>query len=305
MDKALPLQIHPDRQLAQQLHHKDPKKFGDTNHKPEIAIALSEFELFAGWKPLNDMTALFQLKPLERFFPTPQAHFNDETLKRVAKALLEAPEPVVAETLDKLVNMPPSAFGKHNYIPNLLGRLRKQYSEFDNGNLIAVLCMNYMTLQPGDSVYIPADGMHAYLSGDIVECMARSDNVLNTGFCPRPQRDSVALFTEALSFWPHDPDEALLGKHPSEKSENGKTLEYAPPISEFNMLATHLGPGEKETIKPIAGPSVMVVTSGSGKLVAEGKTVDLNEGYVFFVAQGIPLHFETQKGMVVYQAYAE
>ncbi|KAL1966421.1 hypothetical protein VTN77DRAFT_4563 [Rasamsonia byssochlamydoides] len=305
MDKALPLQIHPDRQLAQQLHEKDPKKFTDTNHKPEIAVALSKFELFAGWKPLNDMTILFQQKPLQRFMPSGQTQFKDETLKQVAKNLLEAPEDVVAETVNALIQTPETAFGKYPYIPSLLDRVRRQYSDFDNGNLIAVLCMNYMTLAPGDSVYVPADGIHAYLSGDIVECMARSDNVLNTGFCPRAERDSVALFTEALSFWPHDPSEALLGRHPSDKAEKGKTLEYAPPIDEFHVLATHLNAGEKEVIKPINGPSIMVVTSGDGRMHAGGKTIELTEGYVFFIGQGVGTEFESPKGMAIYRAYAE
>lgn len=305
MAKALPLQIHPDRKLAEQLHQQDPQKFGDTNHKPEIAVALSQFELFAGWKPLNDLTLLFQHKPLQRFMPSSHAHFNDETLRRVARNLLEAPENVVAETLNEVIKMPESAFGKYPYIPSMLDRVRQQYSDFDNGNLIAVLCMNYLVLNPGDAVYIPADGIHAYLSGDIVECMARSDNVLNTGFCPRAERDSVALFCEALSFWPHDPDEARLGKHPSDKAENGKTVEYAPPISEFNMLATHLGSGEKEKVQPINGPSIMIVIRGEGQLKAGGKTIDLKEGYVFFVGHGVGLEFESTKGLEVYRAYAE
>lgn len=295
MDKALPLQIHPDRQLAEQLHKQNPEKFTDTNHKPEIAIALSQFELFAGWKPLNDLTQLFQQPPLKKFLPSPHTHFNDESLKRVAQTILEADDKTVAATLNELIKTPESAFGKYSYIPKMLERVRSQYTEFDNGNLLAVVCMNYMILQAGDSVYVPADGMHAYLSGNIMECMARSDNVLNTGFCPRPDRDSVPLFCEALSFWPHEPDEALLGRHPAEKSLNGKTIEYSPPISEFNVLSTHLSAGEREKLKPINGPSIMVVTGGGGRMTAKAsasKDYELKEGSVYFVACGVELEFE-------------
>jgi mannose-6-phosphate isomerase len=309
MDKALPLQIHPDRDLAKKLNQQDPEKFSDTNHKPEIAIALSQFELFAGWKPLNDLTQLFQHKPLQRFLPSPQTRFDDASLKRVAQNLLEADEQTVAETLTELTKIPEKAFGKYSYIPKMLERVRSQYSEFDNGSLLAVVCMNYFVLHPGDSVYVPADGMHAYLSGNIMECMARSDNVLNTGFCPRPERDSIPLFCEALSFWPHEPDEALLGRHPSDKSLNGKTIEYAPPISEFNVLATHLSAGEKEKIKPINGPSILVVTSGQGRMLdkaSAGKCHNLKEGYVYFVGCGVELEFEASGGNLdVYRPYAE
>lgn len=40
--KALPLQIHPNKEVAAQLHKKDPEKFADPNHKPEIAVALEQ-----------------------------------------------------------------------------------------------------------------------------------------------------------------------------------------------------------------------------------------------------------------------
>jgi len=48
--------------------------------------------------------------------------------------------------------------------------------------------MNYLVLQPGEAVCVPADGIHAWLSGDIVECMARSDNAINTGSYPQADR---------------------------------------------------------------------------------------------------------------------
>lgn len=39
---ALSIQAHPNRELAQILHEKYPDKYKDPNHKPEIAIALSD-----------------------------------------------------------------------------------------------------------------------------------------------------------------------------------------------------------------------------------------------------------------------
>ncbi|KAJ5623722.1 hypothetical protein N7510_000031 [Penicillium lagena] len=303
--KALPLQIHPDLGLAAKLHEQDPKKFCDTNHKPEIAIALSKFELFAGWKPLNDIQAHFKLKPLEKFVPT-QCHFNDETLRQICKSLLNASSKVVATTIKELQDIPESHFGAYPYIPGLLDRLSKQYTEFDNGNLVAALLMNYLTLGPGDSVFVPADSIHAYLEGDIVECMARSDNVINTGFCPRAERDSIELFGQALTFQPHNAQDALLPRLKSDKGMNGKTDAYAPPISEFAVLCTCLGAGEKETHKSILGPSLMIVAKGCGSMnIPGGEKVELKEGWVFFVGQGTALDFCTEKGMAVYRAYAE
>lgn len=304
-DKALPLQVHPDKRLAEQLNLKHPDQFADPNHKPEIAIALSSFELFAGFKPLKDIEWLMQIKPLDQFVPA-HATFDDELLRKICKILLQLPPETVAETITQLLALPEAHFGEQRYIPGLLDRLRKQYSESDNGALVAVLLMNYLTLGPGEAVCVPADSIHAYLCGDILECMARSDNVLATGFCPRPTRNNVEIFARALSFKPHTPQEAMLGRKKSDKGELGRTDEYVPPFSEFNVLATVLGAGEEEKHKPIEGPSIVVVTKGVGEMVVPGeRKLDLYEGAVFFVGANVPVEFLTERGMAVYRSYAE
>ena len=165
--------------------------------------------------------------------------------------------------------------------------------------------MNFLTLDTGDAIYVPADAPHAYLSGNIVECMARSNNVLNTGFCPRADRDSIELFSAALTFSPHSAEEVLLPSQKSHKGKNGKTVEYAPPMSEFNMLKTELGKGEKEVVSEIAGPSVLFATSGEGSMKAEGETFQISEGYIFFAGPGVEVELEAGENLVIYRAYAE
>ena len=68
--KALPLQIHPNKDLAAKLHVKNPKEFTDHNHKSEIAIALDPFEVFAGSKPQPEIESLSDaLPPLQQLLP--------------------------------------------------------------------------------------------------------------------------------------------------------------------------------------------------------------------------------------------
>lgn len=165
--------------------------------------------------------------------------------------------------------------------------------------------MNYLVLNPGDAIFVPADGIHAYLQGDIVECMARSDNMISVGFCPRAERDSLDLFAHALTFSPRSSDEALLPSKPYDRATNGKTRIYEPPIAEFNMLLTKLAAGEEESIKAIHGPSIVIVTGGEGKMTAEEKTYDLKEGYVFFVGCDVEVKYETEKNLEVHRAYCE
>ncbi|CAI7566845.1 unnamed protein product [Penicillium glandicola] len=302
--KALPLQIHPDKSLAERLHAKDPEKFGDANHKPEIAIALSRFELFVGFKPFNEIAELIRLEPLGDFVPA-HKNFDDGALRQLCETLLTLPPDTVSETLTKLQDTPLSEFGDSENVPSLLDRLSKQYSEFDNGNLVAALLMNYMVLEPGEAVCVPADSIHAWFSGDIIECMARSDNVLNTGFCPRVDRDDVELFSQALTFKPNGPEESLLQRQKSSIGVKGRTGEYAPPFSEFNVLGVTLSPAEAEKHQVLRSPSILVITQGSGKMkVGDGTVHDIGEGNVYFAAKDAELEFSTKTGLILYRAYA-
>ncbi|KAF1360031.1 mannose-6-phosphate isomerase [Lizonia empirigonia] len=304
--KALPLQLHPNKDLAAKLHAKDPDQFTDANHKPEIALALGPFEAFVGFKPLADIQKLMELEPLKKFLPKiKKPEFDDQTLKHVVETLLKASEDDVRKTNDALLKLPKEKFGKETYIPELIPRLSEQYDKEDNGTLVALITMNYMQLNEGDSIYIPADGIHAYLSGDIIECMARSDNVLNTGFCPRADRNNVDTFVGCLTFNPHDTSEALLKPRKFDGSKNGNTQIYAPPMSEFNMLMTTLQDGESDTVRAINGPSIMIVSEGEGTLKADRKEHKLSAGYIYFIGQGTELEFSATKKLKAFTAHAE
>lgn len=292
--------------MASQLHARNPDQFTDPNHKPEIALALGDFEAFCGFKPLKHIQSLMQLPPLQAFLPqVKKPDFDDQTLKHVVKAMLEASEDAVRKTNDALMALSKDQFGEDSYIPEMIPRLTKQYDKADNGTLVALITMNYLQLKEGDSIYIPADGIHAYLSGNIIECMARSNNVLNTGFCPRADRDSIDMFTSCLTFTPHDVKECMLPSQSFSKSKNNKSKLYAPPLSEFSMYATTLADDESDTIGKIGGPSVMVVTEGEGTLKADGKEYELSAGYIFFVGQGTEIEFKASKALKAFTAYAE
>jgi len=48
-------------------------------------------------------------------------------------------------------------FSNHTYVRELLPRLAQQYDKTDLGNLVALLTMNYLVLQNGDAIYVPAE----------------------------------------------------------------------------------------------------------------------------------------------------
>lgn len=66
---------------------------------------------------------------------------------------------------------------------SLILRLNEQYPG-DIG-AFSPLLMNYLVLQPGQSFFIGANELHAYISGECLECMALSDNVVRAGLTPK------------------------------------------------------------------------------------------------------------------------
>ena len=66
-------------------------------------------------------------------------------------------------------------------------------------------------------------------------------------------------------------------------SASSSTL-YDPPIEEFSVVRTELKKvGAKATFEALAGPSIIICTSGSGTISVGPKHEELKEGHVFFV----------------------
>jgi mannose-6-phosphate isomerase len=62
--KTLPLQIHPNKKLAETLSKKWPKEdLPDSNHKPEIALALTDFQAFASFRPFHQIRSFVERVP--------------------------------------------------------------------------------------------------------------------------------------------------------------------------------------------------------------------------------------------------
>lgn len=129
--------------------------------------------------------------------------------------------------------------------------------------------------------------------------------VLNTGFCPRAERNSVEIFCKCLTFSPHSAEDCKISGYSYKGSKSGKTQVYRPPMNEFNILATTLENGEKETLAAIDGPSILLATKGSATIKARGKGWPMDEGTVFFIAQGTVIELDSKDGLLMHTAYAD
>ncbi len=119
INTALSIQAHPTKSHAEALHSAAPELYRDPNHKPELAIALSNFEGFCGFRPFGEIQgfvckvpelgelvgekACLEMRGVAEAESAESAEMKKGALKRVFTALMGNEEGVVKETLGRLV----------------------------------------------------------------------------------------------------------------------------------------------------------------------------------------------------------
>ncbi len=333
--KALSIQAHPNKKLAEKLHSKDPKNYPDDNHKPEMTIAITPFEGLCGFRPLNEITHFLKtIPPLRSLVGESEASDLEKTctdsnadtvsskssLRSAFTALMKqsknkdavksAASDLLSLAADQKITPGPSV----NTIPELCELVQRCNSQFPNDIGIFVLFfLNFVKLSPGQAMYLKADDIHAYISGDIIECMASSDNVIRAGFTPKFQ--DVDTLTEILTYDHEPPEKQLLEPvdypyvtlNSTAYSSNSESKLYDPPIEEFSVVRTVLKrSGAKATFEGLGGPSIVICTSGNGNISVGSKKEELKEGWVYFVGATAECVIESsEEEMVTFKAFCE
>ncbi|KAM0420934.1 hypothetical protein ACHAPT_011324 [Fusarium lateritium] len=314
INKALSIQAHPNKKLAEQLHARDPKNYPDDNHKPEMAIAITPFEGLCGFRPLAEIAhfldsvpALSALVGEDAASEFAQVAKDEEEgvsedkkvlLKKVFGALMSSSAEAIAEQIPKLVEQAsnegsgfaaggvPATSGEK--LAELVKRLHGEFG--DDIGLFVLFFLNFVTLEPGEALFLVADDIHAYISGDIMECMAASDNVVRAGFTPKFKDVSTLVDMLTYNYAPIEEQKMSPTEYPyatlnrSGYSSGSAVVLYDPPIEEFSVVRTLLrGDSAKATFEPLDGPSIVICTSGRGKISVGPTSAEIAEGWVYFV----------------------
>ena len=172
--------MHPDKPFAEILHKTLPKFYKDDNHKPELFIALSDFELLFGFVSLNKAVEIvkkykniFNLKEGEKLINEP----NNENYKNLIEKIIFL-EKNEYENIIKLI-----LEDKDTTEDSLIKKLYNNFG-LDSGILISMF-MNHFHKKKGESFFIDANIPHAYIYGNCLELMACSDNVIRLGLTPK------------------------------------------------------------------------------------------------------------------------
>lgn len=326
IEKVLSIQAHPDKELGKKLHLADPKNYPDDNHKPEMAIAVTNFEGFCGFKPLEEIADELQKIPelvnvvgedaakkfIEGIKPSAQVGSDDdksnrELLQLIFGKVMNASDEVITKEAQSLVTKAQTQtdiFNKAD-LPELILRLNKQFPN-DIGLFCGCLLLNHCKLEAGEAMFLQAKDPHAYISGDIIECMAASDNVVRAGFTPKFK--DVTNLVEMLTYSYESVDKQKMVPDSFPRSSgDGESILYNPPIEEFAVLQTTFqkSVGTRK-FAPFQGPSILIVTKGEGIIKFNGGELKAEPGYNFFITPGAEVEFVTQDPTFTsYRAFAE
>ncbi len=293
--QALSIQLHPSRAQAEAgfraentrgLPPGDPaRNYVDDWPKPELLCALTPFEVLAGLRPPPDAAALLRALSVGQLAPLAaelQAATSPQALSRVLAAILEWPQ----GSRDALVTAVVAACATlassdSPYAGACAAAVREAGHHPGDLGVVAMLLLRHAVLAPGQAVFMPPGGLHAYLRGTGIEVLGNSDNVVRAGLTGKhvDVPELLKLLDPAVTVPVLTP--APLG--------DGVTW-FDTPAPEFRLYVADLA--EPVIPLPAAGPRIALCTDGAATLRADtGETLKLPRGESCFIpAADGPLH---------------
>ncbi|KAK1157954.1 hypothetical protein AOXY_G24162 [Acipenser oxyrinchus oxyrinchus] len=313
---ALSIQAHPNRELAARLHTQFPEHYPDSNHKPEMAIALTPFEGLCGFRPVEEIGGF--LKKVPEFHALVGNEAAEElqsivgdplrvpgALKKCFSRMMNCEKKVFVNQLNTLVKRvsEEAAAGKDITGSNgeLLLRLHSQFPG-DIG-CFSIYFLNMVKLEPGEAMFLGANEPHAYLFGDCIECMACSDNTVRAGLTPK--YIDVNTLCEMLSYTPAPASSKIfpVSRDPCDPF----LFMYDPPVPDFTVMKIQVPASVKQyTVSPIDSASILLVVQGeaTGASTAGLSEMSIKSGSVLFISasESVSVHITSPTGMLLFRA---
>ncbi|KAL6061981.1 Mannose-6-phosphate isomerase [Balamuthia mandrillaris] len=307
--KALSIQAHPDKELARELHAEKGEHYPDANYKPEMMIAATECEALCGFRPVEELKRLLPQAPelcqligqshVDAFLKgLEDAKEDDEHHKTLLQPLFAQlmrcanEQKSVAEGLAALSQRRASQEGAGgdelvSTVEDLALRLNDQFPGGDVGCFVCYL-LNFVRLQSGQALFLGPNEPHAYLSGDLIECMAASDNTVRAGLTPKFK--DVETLVRMLTYRCGVP--AFVPTTSTIDSAAGLSITtYAPPVEEFQVSRIVVQSSSEWGVVPACdSPGLWLVYEGNGVAMAEGEDKALKRGETYFLPAGRTVH---------------
>ena len=288
--QPLSIQLHPtkveaelgferENQLGIALNAPN-RTYKDRNHKPEMMIALSDFWLLHGFRPLAEMKSVLAERPslqgLAQRIDTvglPQVYreIMQATQAQLEKWLL----PIISEKQleyqqDKLKWDSPDYWVLYS-----MEAMGISSEKLDAG-LLCFYLFNIVNLKKGEGIYQGAGLPHAYLRGQNIELMAASDNVIRGGLTPKfvdiPALLNTIEYREVVP--------KIISAY---QGEEALYLYPTPEAKDFAMQRLSFNPFDEEAFITTSA-SILLVMAGSLYIDLGEDSIHLSQGEAVFIS---------------------
>ena len=308
--RPLSLQAHPNRYDAAEGYARqndadipleaNHRTFKDPWDKPELLVALTEFDALAGFRAPHETYDLFDAIGVSQTLDSlisPLCHRDPSTA--LAQVFLDCL--ILDQERSELLTEVVVSAVNHINDDGAVGDFARTAVLLDehfpgDPSLLAALLLNRHHLQPNEALHIRPGQMHAYLHGTGVEVMGNSDNVLRGGLTNKhidpsalvhvvdftPSTDSRLTPTcESPGLWHYDAQEDAFALWRMEL-QSSRAIEAPAECSGRILLVTR---GEIGVSPGLGG---LELRQGEACFIAAYETVTISgEGQAFLVGTGM------------------
>ena len=271
-EEPLSIQAHPNAEQARLGYAadlaKDPaeRNYVDPYHKPELLVAVEEFDALCGFRDPAASAALLGELGVPDLAPVIEALRSgppEVALRAAVELLLAWPEPKRPALVDAVAKAHPFAAELAARYPGDVG-------------VVMALLLNRVRLRPDEAVFMPAGNLHAYLRGVGVEVMAASDNVLRGGLTRK--RVDTAELARVLRY------EVLADPVLRPVPVASGVVGWPTPVAEFSLVKAVVS--TDPVTLPGGGPRIVLCLAGEAWLKTDDGEEHLARGESVFVAAG-------------------
>lgn len=280
--EMLSIQVHPSKKAAEEEFARENaagipldapgRNYKDDNHKPELAVAQSDFWLLHGFKPSEELVyTLLNVVELRELLPV----FNASGYAGLYKHVMEMPQAEVNRILQPLVENMAGIYAENepdkydeDYWAARAARTFTRDGNIDRG-IFSIYLMNIVHLKKGEGIFQDAGVPHAYLEGRNVEIMSNSDNVLRGGLTTK-HIDIKELLKHVKCEGTHP---AVLAGEALNETEKA----YLTPYPDFKLSVMELEAGDTYSFEP-AAVEIILLTEGRAELDDDKVVVKLEAG---------------------------
>jgi len=309
--KMLSIQVHPTKheaeiEFARENKQKIPlnaphRNYKDDNHKPELAVALTDFWVLHGFKPVNKLTATLQSIPELRGL---LEIFNSTGYDQLYKTVMEMPQQSVNQLLQPLLDRIVPLYTS--------GQLKKSEEDFwaaraalifaENGKnepraidrgIFSIYFFNLLRLRKGEGLFQDAGVPHAYLEGQNVEIMANSDNVLRGGLTNK--------YIDVKELMKHVKFEETVPNIIAPKRINKYEQLYRTGAPDFRLSRFVMTKDDECTFESASG-EILFILEGSVSIASEKDRLSLKRGEAAFITSHYQVSLKCLADAEVYRA---